>query len=146
MGLAKELVDRAWAAFEAQDAGMLGEVFHADAEMVMPGASLRGPEQIAQMCKGWWDALPDLRHETMDSFEAEGCIACEIRVIGTHTGPMVGPSGVVPATGRKLDWRSCDYVRIEGGKIRSWHAYFDQVELFTQLGLMAAPAEEKARA
>jgi steroid delta-isomerase-like uncharacterized protein len=61
----------------------------------------------------------------------------QARYVGTHTGPLRSPDGVeVPATGKKFDFPFVGIFHIEGGKIRAIRIYYDQVELFTQLGLM----------
>lgn len=67
-------------------------------------------------------------------------LAVEGRVEATHTGTLVGPAGGVPATGLSLDMTFASLYRIEGGQIVSVHAYWDQVEFMTQLGLMPAQA------
>jgi hypothetical protein len=56
---------------------------------------------------------------------------------------MRDPSGStpgIPPTGRQVVWESCDYVKLDGGRLRAWHTYFDQVAFLVQLGLMPAPA------
>jgi predicted ester cyclase len=47
------------------------------------------------------------------------------------------PEGVeIPPTGKKFDFPFVGIFRVEGRKIRSISIYYDQIELFTQLGLM----------
>ena len=60
----------------------------------------------------------------------------EARYTGTHTGTWRNPDGAeVPATGKKLDFPFVGVFRVESGKISSIRLY-DQIEVFTQLGLM----------
>ena len=61
----------------------------------------------------------------------------EGRAIGTHTGTLRGPAGEIAATGRTMDGRFTGVYEFEEGKITSFHLYFDQAELFTQLGIAA---------
>jgi len=48
-----------------------------------------------------------------------------------------GPAGEVTATGRTVDALFGGIYEFEEGKILSFHLYFDQAELFTQLGIAA---------
>ena len=63
------------------------------------------------------------------------------RYTGTHTGTWRSPDGAeIPATGRKLDFPFVGVFRVEDGEISSIRIYYDQVEVFTQLGLMPGAA------
>ena len=58
-------------------------------------------------------------------------------VHGTHTGTLRNPDGAeVPATGKEIDFPFVGVFRVENGKISSIRIYYDQIEVFTQLGLM----------
>jgi ketosteroid isomerase-like protein len=48
---------------------------------------------------------------------------------------MRTPHGVVPATGKKIAWDSCDYIRVRNGRIVSWHVYHDPAPLNQALGV-----------
>jgi steroid delta-isomerase-like uncharacterized protein len=141
MGQAKALVDRLWVALETQRFEILGEICSPESAIVMPGGiRLRGVDQLAQLLGAYTAAFPDLRHEVVDFVEAEDKIALELRISGTHTGTMQTPNGPIPATGRQVVWESVDFVTVAGGKIASWHAYYDQLAFLAQLGLLPEPA------
>lgn len=106
-----------------------------------PGIPPLDREQVKGMIGAFYSAFPDLRHEVVDHVESVETIALELRVTGTHSGPMRTPAGEIPPTGKKVLWESVDFIKIEGGKIRSWHVYQDQVAFLTQLGLMPEPAQ-----
>ncbi|TQJ58089.1 SnoaL-like polyketide cyclase [Arthrobacter sp. SLBN-83] len=58
-------------------------------------------------------------------------------VAGTNTGQLGLPTGgILPPTGKQVRVRSCDVARVEAGVITTHHAYFDQMELLGQLGLL----------
>ena len=61
----------------------------------------------------------------------------EGRFVGTHTGTLRGPAGEITATGRTVGALFSGIYEFEEGKITSFHLYFDQAELFTQLGIAA---------
>ena len=51
--------------------------------------------------------------------------------------PARSAAGEVAATGRTVDALFSGIYEFEEGKITSFHLYFDQAELFTQLGIAA---------
>jgi ketosteroid isomerase-like protein len=66
----------------------------------------------------------------------------QARYTGTHTGAWRSPTGAeIPATGRKLDFPFVGVFRVQDGKISSIRLYYDQIEVFTQLGLMPRAAD-----
>jgi predicted ester cyclase len=62
--------------------------------------------------------------------------ATEVVFTGTHTGPMLSPSGEIPPTGRRVTLRSASVLEMKDGLIASEHVYLDQLEMMGQLGLM----------
>ncbi|HEX5502204.1 MAG TPA: ester cyclase [Thermomicrobiales bacterium] len=141
MGQAKAVVDRLWAALEAQRLEELGAICSPDIAVTMPGGvRLRGVAALGQVLGAYLAAFPDLRHEVVDVVEAGDKIALELRVTGTHTGTLQTPNGPIPATGKPVAWESVDLVTVAGGKIASWHAYYDQLAFLAQLGPQPGPA------
>ena len=55
---------------------------------------------------------------------------------GTNTGPLHLPTGDLPATGRPVELQFCEAFRIRGGKIVSYHIYYDALGFMQQLGLI----------
>ena len=96
---------------------------------------------LADLKEKYFDALltaaPD-RSSRDVLLVAEGDSVFErARYTGTHTGPWRNPDGAeIPATGKPLDFSFVGVFRVEEGRIRSIRLYYDQVEVFTQLGLM----------
>jgi ketosteroid isomerase-like protein len=138
MDNAKTTVDRVWQYMETKQLDRLAEVVAADCHFKMPGAEFRGLDALKQLLTGYLAAFPDLRHEVVHHVASADAIALELRVLGTHDGPMVTPQGTVPATGKKVVWESCDYVRLREGKIASWHVYHDSLPFLSALGLVPA--------
>jgi predicted ester cyclase len=144
MSAPMEVVERHFAAFKAKDAD--AEPFSADAQVVAPGAQLRGRDQILDWLGGYWEAFPDARLEVVRSIESGPRAAAEGRFIGTHTGVLRTPEGEVPATGRSVEVPWMAMYEVAGDELLSEHLYFDPSEFMTQLGLaQAAPAEAAVR-
>ncbi|MDQ1395382.1 MAG: hypothetical protein QOG64_641 [Acidimicrobiaceae bacterium] len=140
MGTTFDICQKTLAAFDTGRLDDFDTLFHWDGEMTMPHAALRGPEQIKGMLAGYREAFSDMRHEILNYVESADTLAWELLVTATHTGTMVTPGGDVPPTGKKVEWHAADYIKVVDGRVASWHVYFDQVALLTQLGLMPSPA------
>jgi steroid delta-isomerase-like uncharacterized protein len=135
----RSLAERAFALMNAHDLDRLVELIADDCEVSFPGTpTMRGPRQFAVFVKAWIDAFPDIAHEIVSYVEDGDRASWEVRVTGTHTGAMQTPSGVVPATGRRITIEAVDVARFRDGKAVSWHIYNDQLAFLQQLGL--APA------
>jgi predicted ester cyclase len=135
MGELKRVTDDVWALFEAGKFGELSERIDADCYFKMPGAECRGREAIMGVFQAYRTGFPDLKHRVIDSVEAGDTIAVELVIEATHTGPMYTPNGVVPATGKRVTWESCDYVKVRNGKVVAWHVYHDPASFYAALGI-----------
>ena len=98
--------------------------------------TLRGLQGFKQFLQGWATAFPDSKVEITSLFATESQAVVEFIGRGTQTGPLMGPSGEIPPTGRKVELRFCDVHRIKNGKIVSLHSYYDALGLMQQLGLV----------
>lgn len=105
-------------------------------EMQAPGGlRLAGREAAETMWSIWMEAFPDNRVEITAIHADDRGGVHEGRGIGTHTGTLRGPTGEIPATGRAVDMPFTGVYECEEGKITSYHMYFDQADLLSQLGL-----------
>jgi steroid delta-isomerase-like uncharacterized protein len=90
-------------------------------------------------------ALFSMYHSAFSGFQAEieDLIAEGDKVVGlltasgTHTGSFAG----IPATGKRVRFRTMDIFRIAGDQIVEHWAMPDQYGLRRQLGLMSSPGE-----
>jgi steroid delta-isomerase-like uncharacterized protein len=135
MAALKELTDRFWKHFEANETRELDALLDEDCQFKMPGADLRGRAALQGMLAAYRTAFPDMRHTVRHFVEAGDTISIELEITATHTGPMQTPGGTIPATNKRLTWESCDYIRAKNGKIVSWHAYYDPSAFMAALGL-----------
>ena len=136
MADAKNITHRIWDLMESNQIDRFDELVSEDVHFKMPGLEMNGLGAFKDLIRAYLAAFPDLKHRAIAEVAAGDAVAREIRVTGTHTGTMVTPQGNIPATGREVVWESCDYVRVRGGKIVSWHVYHDSVPFLTAMGLM----------
>lgn len=92
-----------------------------------------GPEGLIELSETFHRAMPDLEHKMVDCVAADETVAWELEFSGTHTGPLATPGGTIPPTGRRLHFSSCDYIKLAGGRVVSFHLYMDSGALLAQL-------------
>ena len=136
MGQAREISDRYTDLINAHDAEGIGALFADDGAIVDPGGEYRGRDAIVAYWTGFFQAFPEM--EGADTFKAEsGDTAInEWSASGRHTGPLEGPEGTIPATGKSLTLRGVDAITVSDGLIQSQRVYFDQMSFMAQLGLI----------
>lgn len=125
-------------AFNRHDEARMRELNAADAVLEAPGdVRLQGADAAAQYAMGWLRAFPDggmtVRHEHC----AGDVVVQEFAFEGNHESPLAGPGGEIPPTHRHLTGRGVQILAISDGKIVETRLYFDQVQIFTQLGVMS---------
>lgn len=107
------------------------------------GRTFNGKDEFRNFMSGFKSAFPDLviKH-TVVFQDAGGNVALEFEGEGTHTGPLAGPGGTIPPTGKKVKFLVCETHRIVDGKISSIHNYQDSGSLMRQLGLIPPPPSD----
>jgi steroid delta-isomerase-like uncharacterized protein len=118
----------------------LAELLTDDGEIVLVGSGTRfeGHEGAKEFSRMWADGFPDGKVQIDDVIEAGDRVVVQFTGRGTHTGTLRSPGGEIPASGRSVTLKLCDVHRIENGKIKSVHSYFDSASLLTQIGAMPA--------
>ena len=107
------------------------------------GQTFNGKAEFRNFMSGFKTAFPDLVIKHTNVFEdGNGNVALEFEGDGTHTGPLVGPAGTIPPTGKKVKFLVSEVMRVENGRIASIHNYQDSGSLMSQLGLMPPPPTE----
>jgi steroid delta-isomerase-like uncharacterized protein len=131
-----------WQLFDAvndYDLDQVAAMVSEDFEMVdfaAEGQVFRGPQGILQWLQISLTALPDAKAElTKVVAEGENWVFTEFIGRGTHTGPLVGPAGTIPPTGRRIEFPVGELMRIEEGKFTLVHVYYDGATLLRQLGV-----------
>jgi steroid delta-isomerase-like uncharacterized protein len=130
-------------AFNAQDAEARVANLTSDTEAMLPGGLiLRGPEQVIQVVRSFWEALPDGKISSENEVAASDTVVTEGTLSGTHTGTFRGPQGDIPASGNRVTLRYVSVKQIRHGKVAAEHLYFDQLEFLRQIGALS-PAQEQ---
>ena len=142
MGKLTDQVRRLNAAVNAHDLNPIGDMYAEDGEFVWPGLPpMTGRQAVVAFYATLLGAFPDIQVKILRIVDQESAVGLEYEATGTHAGPLAGPVGELPPTGRQVKMRGASIGSVDHeGRIKVHHEYFDQVELLTQLGLMPAPA------
>jgi len=139
---AKKVLQQAIERWNATDRDGWAALYTDDVVYEGPGgARISG---LANLKEWYFDALltaaPDRGSADVVLLADGDHVVEQARYTGTHTGPWRTPDAEIPATGKELDFPFVGVFRVERGKISSIRIYYDQVEVFTQLGLMPRAA------
>ena len=96
---------------------------------------VEGIVAILEVWQGWAAAMPDSRATYEATYAIEGGTVFELTWRGTHTGPMQGPDGEIPATGKSFEMRGCQVIEMDGDRAKVIRHYFDICTMVSQLGL-----------
>jgi predicted ester cyclase len=135
VAVAREFVKRV---FNGSDAERARDFFTPD--VVWHGGALgtvTGVDVIVPILTGFINALSEIRAEEQDVIASEDLVAIRLVVSATHTGNMLG---VVPATGRPVQWDAVDIYRVtDDGKISEQWAFEDLAAILSQVGAVSLP-------
>jgi ketosteroid isomerase-like protein len=136
MPTAREIKDKLHDAVNEHDIEQIIECFAPDAVYVTPAGVVEGREQIAWYYEHLFAGFPDLRIVSWHKVVCDEPAVTEFTMAGTHSGPFLLPDGrVLEGTGRHITVRAAGAAFIEDGKIITDRDYYDQLELYSQLGL-----------
>jgi steroid delta-isomerase-like uncharacterized protein len=100
------------------------------------GMELHGPDASADGVKVFKTAFPDLEGEVVRLIEGDMQAAAEIVWKGTHTGPLVTPTGTIPPTGKPITVHATKVFVFDGDLIKYSRHYWDMTELLGAIGAM----------
>jgi ketosteroid isomerase-like protein len=133
----RDLVARFYENFDRGEIAAALELFSSELETIDPGmGTVHGLKPFREYLETLKRAMPDARAVVEAIYDAGDMVIVEGRLVGTHTGPLAGPDGDVAPTGARVDLRFADVSGVRNGKIVSYHTYYDQLGMLTQLGLM----------
>jgi len=140
----KESAARFIRAFNAHDENALRVLNHPSETFEAPGGiKLRGTEATGY-AMAWLKACPDSKLTVRNELISGPWVVQEVTYEGTHQGPLDGPTGTIPATGKKLVVKSVLITRFENELAIESRVCFDQVDVLTQLGVMPTLATATA--
>ena len=95
---------------------------------------LQGVAEISQGLQSWKEAMPDVKGTVTNAFANTDRAVLEITWEGTHTGPLAGPGGTIPASGKRQVTTSAWVFEFEGDRIKESRNYFDMLSMLQQIG------------
>ena len=96
-----------------------------------PNAQINSREDFKALQKSFQKSMPDQKI-SVEMLIAEGD---KVAAYATYTGTLTGPMGEFPATGKSADSKFITIFRIEKGRIAEIWVEWDNLNMFTQLGL-----------
>ncbi|MEV0389523.1 nuclear transport factor 2 family protein [Nonomuraea sp. NPDC050643] len=115
-------------------------LYSPQAVLVAPGGMAEGHDQIATYYEQMFEGFPNVRATPWRKITTGSVTLIEWTLTGTHLGPFLLPGGgTLDATGQSVVVRACNTAAMDGDLIVSHQFYFDQLELFTSLGVRMDP-------
>lgn len=95
----------------------------------------RGAEELGKTVEVYAKAFPDMHRELGQFYVTGDTVIVQLRLQGTHLGPLELPTGTVPPTGKRMDAPCCDVFELTDGKIKRFDCYAEGSVIVAQLGL-----------
>jgi steroid delta-isomerase-like uncharacterized protein len=99
------------------------------------GRRAEGREAIIKLVEPWRRAFSDVQATIKEVIASGDALVVELEWSGTQDGPLVGPFGTIPPSGRKGKLPAVQVVRFDSGQIRELRHYFDLLSMLRQLGV-----------
>jgi predicted ester cyclase len=136
----KDTTARFVAAFNAHDEKALNELHAYNIKFNAPGGfKADNAKDATAYAMTWLKAFPDGKMTVRTELISGPWVVQEVVMEGTHTAPLEGPNGPIPATYKKVKGHGVQILKVDDGKITETRIYFDQLEQMSQLGLIPAP-------
>ena len=137
MSAYSELLDYYVERDNAGDLDAVMDLYAEDAVQFMPDGTFEGRDAIRDRLARELGGLSDISW-TVSSFVEQGdTFADEWAIVGKHTGTLTLPDGTeLPPTGKRVEIKGMEYVRMRDGKIVVDNLYYDDLALLMQLGLI----------
>ena len=130
------IIEELW---NQQKLDVCDELFAADSDSPSAPGLPPGPEGVKMIAGMFLAAFPDLKVDIEIEIAEGDMVGGRLRQRGTHTGPMVSPTGTIPATGKPVNFTEVAMMRIADGKVtKSWY-WTDMIGLLTQIGVIGGP-------
>ena len=94
-----------------------------------------GVEGFKQGMSAFRQAFPDLQIQVDDIFADGEKVVAKSTMMGTHKGTFMN----MPPTGKQINVKGIDIVRMSGGKAVEHWGLFDSLTMMQQLGVIPTP-------
>jgi steroid delta-isomerase-like uncharacterized protein len=95
---------------------------------------IKGVDAVAECWEAWRKAMPDVKGTITNAITSGETVLLEVTWSGTQTGPLVGPGGTIPPSGKRQETRAAFLFAFRGSKVQELRHYFDMMALLQQLG------------
>jgi len=137
----RSLLERYIELYNAGDLDGVMSLYAEDSSQLMPDGTFNGRSAIRDRLAQELAAFSDLAHRYLSYVEEGDAFADEWVFVGTHTGPVTLPDGTeVPPTGKRVEVRGMELVRVRDGRIVVDNLYYDNLAIAAQFGLLPQPA------
>lgn len=124
----RHLLERYVELYNAGDLDAVIDLYAEDSVQLMPDGTFEGRSTIRDRLAKELAAFSCLAHRYISYVEEGDAFADEWVFVGTHTGPDVLPDGTeVPPTGKRVEVRGMELVRVRNGKIVVDNVYYDNL-------------------
>lgn len=126
-------------ALNRHDATTFASFYRDDVSVFDPAypEPLKGQAAVRKDMEDFVVAFPDVEMKIERVIEDAGSAAYEIRMSGTHKGPLLGPAGHIPATNKRISVGGGIFARFDKeGRIIEERRYYDLAGLLGQIGLL----------
>ncbi len=135
MAESAELMTAWFRAMNDRDEGGMRSVMAPDFHYERPGTVVDGAEETIAFFKAEWAVFPDGRLDVQKVISSGDHVVTECTWTTTHTVPFPLPDGsTIPPTGRKGVLPCATIAEARDGLLVSNRAYWDNLDMFTQLG------------
>jgi predicted ester cyclase len=142
----RQVIDHFFQVVDSKAFDKLADVDAPDLVFTTPMGAFNGPEGHKQLLTVFATAFPNFKHTDYQCVESGDEIACQGRLVGDHTGPMMTPDGKsIPATKKHVDFAWGGFAKVKNGKVAKLNVYFDVMGMMQQLGLVPAPPKTASR-
>ena len=95
---------------------------------------VQGARQVVETDKVWKRAFPDAKGTIRSVLPSGNTAVVEVTWAGTQTGPLEGPAGTIPPSGKRAEVQAVLILTFEGGKVKESCQYFDLLGMLQQIG------------
>jgi steroid delta-isomerase-like uncharacterized protein len=103
------------------------------------GRKLRGQAEILPALQGWRKAMPDVKGTVTNAVASGNTAVLEVTWEGTQTGPLDGPGGTLPPSGKRQTTPAAWVFEFDGDNIKESRQYFDMMSFMQQIGALQQP-------